>query len=192
MYSKKELLTKYDDSHDYSFLWRRHDYDEILLEIIKCILEFEIQNEMHSYSYLETFFVLSEDEKDKNLIKEKQDKFIEGMIKKQHQNLSIMKIIFLVIASFEPKRRKGFISLFVTHNKNFEDFKNLSLEPSHRSSSGSWVPVLKDLIDYYESLLPFFNNIDLLEHRQYIESYILRLQKQIEWEKKEDFKDDRL
>jgi hypothetical protein len=190
MYGKKEWLSKYDDSRDYSFLWQRGDYNEAMAKILDCVLAIELQKGMRLSSYLETFFGLRENVKNKELIIENQDKFIRKLIEKQSQESALMKLLFLVIASFEPERRASFIAIFVAHNKRFEDLKELPLEPTSGSWIGSEVPLLKTSIKYFESLLPLFTNPDLIEHKQLIENHILSLGKRMEWEKKRDFMDD--
>lgn len=190
IYGKKKWVSKYDDSRNYSFLWRQDGYPDTIARIVDCVLANELKEGMLFGTYLETFFALREATIDKDLIKERQNKFIESLIKRQHQNASLMKLIFLLITSFEPERRRSCIAHFIAHNKKFVDFKSLALEPRSQSWSGSRVPVLKKSVEYFESLLPIFNTSDLLEHKQMIEYHISSLQKQLEYEKKRDFIDD--
>jgi hypothetical protein len=42
-------------------------------------------------------------------------------------------------------------------------------------------------VDYFESLLPHLNDVQLLQHRQHVERIIWGIHIQIEWEKKKDF-----
>ena len=191
MYNKKECLSKHDDSHDYSFLWRRNDFEKVITRIVDCVLAIELGREMIFDSYLGTFFWTSRRCTGYGVDKGKgRTNSLETLYKSKMENSAVMKLIFLVIASFEPERRKGYITLFVAFNKRFKDFEKLSLEPSIKSWSGSHVPVLKEEIDYFESLLLIFNKSDLLEHKQLIEKHISSLRRQMEWEKKRDFMDD--
>lgn len=101
-----------------------------------------------------------------------------------------MEFIFGLISDFSPERRRAFVSLFVSFNKSFGDFKRLSLEPNSWSSNGSWVPVIQGRIDYWESIIPFLNSVELLEHKQFVENEIQTLRDMMELEKKRDFIDD--
>jgi hypothetical protein len=75
-------------------------------------------------------------------------------------------------------------------NKNFEDFKRLPLKSGSLSWSGSAVPVYQKLVEYFESLLPFLNTVELLQHRQYIEQYIQDYREVVEREKRKDFMEE--
>src|SRR6266496_2899998 len=88
---------------------------------------------------------------------------------------------------FPSDRRCRFIVEFLTHNKRFDDFKKIQLEPLSGSWSGSAVPMLQGRVDFYESLLPVLNTVDLLQHKQYIEQIIHSVRNEIEREKKQDF-----
>jgi hypothetical protein len=47
--------------------------------------------------------------------------------------------------------------------------------------------MLEKRVDYFESLLPHLNDVQLLQHRQHVERIIRGIRIQIEWEKKKDF-----
>jgi hypothetical protein len=187
MYGKKEWLSKHDDSRDYSSLWKRTDYMDIITRIVNCILDHHVQKRMSFDSYIESYFTLGRGSKDVKVIEERQDKFIAGLIEYQSHNIPLMKLIFSVIVSFPPARRLQFIAKFVKHNKDYNDFEKLTIEPLGQSWSGSRVPVLYQSIIYLESLLPIFNSPELLRHKQLIENCILRWKEHMEYEKKRDF-----
>jgi len=109
------------------------------------------------------------------------------LTKQKYNNLDLMSFIFGVIAHFSAERRRQFVALFLEYNKCFEDFQRLALEPNSWSWSGSAVPMLEKRVDYFESLLPHLNDVQLLQHRQHVERIIWGIHIQIEWEKKKDF-----
>jgi hypothetical protein len=121
---------------------------------------------------------------------EKQDNFLINLIKGNAQNKDMMTVTFGAIAYFEPERRRKFVSTLLESNRKFSDFEELALEPSNGGWSGSAVPVISGKIDYWESLLPLVNSVDLLDHRRLIESRIQGLQRYLEAEKKSDFMKD--
>lgn len=185
MYEQKERLSQHDDSHDYSFLWMRDDYIELIGRVTERIYEQEQERIVLSGTYLETFFRVNGE--DKPEITEKQDYVLKILIERRHNDSSFMQFVFEVIAQFSPERRRRFIASFLELNKSFEDFQDLSLQPNLYSWSGSAVPVLQGRAEYLESLLPILNVVDLLQHKQYVEHEIGWIRSQIEREKKKDF-----
>ncbi|MEM8866990.1 MAG: hypothetical protein AAGC73_01860, partial [Verrucomicrobiota bacterium] len=108
-------------------------------------------------------------------------------IEQRNQDSQFIRFLFAMIANFEAERRLPFIECFTRNNQNIDAFKELSLLPNGRSWSGSIVPVLQKDIDYWESLLPIFNTVDLLLHRLHVEQQISSLNRQIEHAKRSDF-----
>jgi hypothetical protein len=53
--------------------------------------------------------------------------------------------------------------------------------------TGSAVPEYQREVDWFESLLPLLEDLDLLPHRQFVEQIIQELHGSIEREKKRDF-----
>jgi hypothetical protein len=101
-----------------------------------------------------------------------------------------MAFIFSVIAHFQSKRRLQFVEAFLLHNKDFEDFQNLPLEPNTWGWSGSAVPIHQERAIYFKSILSLLNDVQLLRHRQHIEEIIRGIEVHIKWERKRDFMED--
>lgn len=80
--------------------------------------------------------------------------------------------------------------MFVENNSNFKDFQKIPLESFINSWSGSAVPMYQARIDYYQSLIPCLNKVELLQHRQYIEKRIQGYRETVESEKKKDFMEE--
>ena len=93
----------------------------------------------------------------------------------------------MIVAEFTCERRVLFVKEFVKHNTDFSEFKKIQLEPNHWSWSGSEIPVYQERIKFFELLLPLFNTISFLQHRQYIEQEIKYLRENIEREKRREF-----
>ncbi len=74
------------------------------------------------------------------------------------------------------------ILLFLKNNPLFEDFEKIPLTPTSCSWSGSAVPMYSAWIGFLESLLPNFIGLKWIKHKNYIETKIDDLQKQIEAE----------
>jgi hypothetical protein len=98
-----------------------------------------------------------------------------------------MAVLFSVISEFSAERRRARLATFLRCNTDPETFRHLPLEPNHWGYSGSAVPMLQGRIDFLESLLPIFNTVELLPHRQRVEDEIRALRIDIEREKRRDF-----
>ena len=188
MFEKKEWLSHYDDTRDYSFLWIRGDHKAIMTKVVRHIYEWEQTPSLGTY--LEVFFVTRENGENKSRIIEKQDGFLKELIERYYDDSEFMQFVFDLVAEFPPERRHQFVALFVKHNRDYQDFEKLRLEPSHWGWEGSAVPMLQGRVSYLESLLPLLSTVDLLQHRQYVERGVHEIQRKIEWEKKRDFMEE--
>lgn len=183
-------LSSHDDHRDYTFIWTRPDHQDIMDRAIDCIFNHE-HDRVPIDPYFRTFFQARGDsgEAAGGEVREKQDAYLLRLIDERSGDAEFMKHLLGVISQFSPERRLRFVERFVQRNRSFEAFKRLPLEPIE-SSSLSWsdrVPVLQERVNYWESLLPIMNTVDLLPHKQYVERYIQGLRAQIEREKKNDF-----
>jgi len=189
--SRNGWLDRYDDTRDYSFIWQRDDYQRIMRKIVDAVCFNEKNLIGISGSYLEAFFERREKNKTDHDIEKRQDEFLSKLIAQRHHDNNFMEFLSRFIAEFPSDRRLFFAETFVHHNKSFKDFEKLLLEPSIWSGTGgSWVPELQDRKKFWAALLPMMNSIELLQHRQYIERQINRLNDRIEKEKRADFMGD--
>jgi hypothetical protein len=185
IFEEKEWLSRYEDIRDYSFLWMRQDYKELMTKVVWRI--FEREQGPSFGSNLEVFFLTRENEESKPGIVERQDEFLNELVERYCKDSEFMEFIFDLFAEFPPERRRQFVAMFVKGNRNFQDFEELRLEPSHWEWEGSAAPMLQGRASYLESLLPFLSTVDLLQHRQYVERDIQEIRMKIEGEKKRDF-----
>ncbi|MHB8793175.1 MAG: nSTAND3 domain-containing NTPase [Thermoleophilia bacterium] len=188
MFTKKEWLTRHDDHRDYSFIWLRNDFMQVMTNIAEKIYDHEEASGFHSF--IETFFTLKSGNAKNEEIIERQDAFLSEMIQKHSDDGQYVKFIFNLLSeetiSFD--RMLKFLSLFLTLNKNIDVFEQLSLFPSSMGWSGSAVPVYQKRVDDLEKILPRLDTIELLWHKLHIEERIEAYRKQVEAEKKRDFK----
>jgi hypothetical protein len=187
LFDTKEYLTKHDIYPDFLILWLREDFETIFFNLMELILTKTAKRRyFREGDILESFFEL---DKNKPFYKNLDyciKKFIAIFSTDEHK----MIFTFDYISTLNDELRKEYILYFLTHNKSFELFDKLSLEPSSKSAHGSWVPVLQKDKDFYQSLLQNINGIDFLEHRQKIEELISYIEDDIKREKKRDFMDD--
>ena len=133
------------------------------------------------------FFIFREKEDSSPEIKKKQDDFLKKLIQSRYCDPNCMTFIFSVVSYFSPERRLQFVATFLEHNKCFEVFRGLNLEPNSWGWSGSAVPLHQKRLDFFKSLIPKLNTVDFLQHRQYIEDLIQNTRLQIEDENRRDF-----
>lgn len=190
IYKLDKRPTRYSDTRDYSFLWKRDNSVQLMTRVIERIYYNEQKQISLRSTYPAVLFGIGEEGQHNPATREKQDEFLNDVIKHRFEILDFMRFVFALIAQFVPERKRQFVKVFLQHNKRFEDFQALPLEPHVSSWSGSAVPTLQGQAEYLESLLPFLNSVELLQHRQYIEQTIQRIRSEIEWEKKRDFMGD--
>jgi len=190
VYTDHKYPNRYDDSRDYSFIWKRDDAEAVMSAALQKILSYERERGFIRGRYLERLFCISENRSASQEAKERQDAFLKTVIENDATNADIMSLIFGVIGHFEIERRIPLVAHFLSKNQDLEAFQDLPLEPDSWSWSGSAVPMIAGRISYWESLLPFCNSINLLHHKKYIEERIEGLQRYLESEKKSDFIDD--
>jgi hypothetical protein len=183
---QKEQSHHFHDTRDYSFLWRRENYEEMMSQIVEHIYT----REQEPRVLHEKFFILTEGARDNALIEERQDSLLTKLIEKRHKDIEFIRFLFGAIGGFSYERRFRFIALFLKSNNNFEEFEKLPLEPATWSLQGSAVPMYQARVKYFESLLQLLNTVDFLQHKQYVERYVHGLRERIEQEKKKNFMED--
>ena len=175
---------------DYSFLWRRDDFENLILIAFDEILKQVKSSGIFRYSYLEHLFCVNAGRGCPEDIKGRQDEFLKSLIQEYSKDKEAIMLCFSVISNFEAKRRPQFFETFLELNQDFSMFERLPFEPDVWSWSGSAVPIYQSRIEFWESLLALCDDVELLEHRLFIEQQILSRRESMEAEKKSDFKDD--
>ncbi|MBN9125783.1 MAG: hypothetical protein J0I60_13855 [Nitrosospira sp.] len=189
MYGKTKWVSKHDDYRDYSFIWERDDYHEIMLKVAERIFEYE--KETSFYSYFQVFFGLNRSDQELQNVNPRQVNLLMALIESRPNDRDFMRfVLFSLISNFSIENRVQFVSKFVELNGSFDDFKQLPLEPDCSFWSGSAVPMLQRRIEYLKSLIPVFNTVSLLKHKQYVECRIKGIRAEIRREEKEDFVGD--
>lgn len=186
-HSEHGWLSSHDDHRDYSFIWSRPDHQEVMDRVIESVYGHDQNSFVSIDPYIKAFFQISGGSEAKGETREREDAYLLRLIDERSENMEFIEYLFGLIAQFSPERRHQFVERFVQRNGYIEAFKRLQLEPNSWTSHGSWVPVLQGRVEYWGSLLPIMNTVDLLPHKQYVEHQIQSLRAQIEREKKNDF-----
>ncbi|MBU9736111.1 ATP-binding protein [Lachnospiraceae bacterium ASD5720] len=150
-------------------------YNKIFEEIIKTC---QFPKILVPY-FLESLLVPIKNEQ--NLL-ERQDEWIRQCIQRFSNDETKMCCLFSVISKLETERKKEYILLFLENNPLFEDFERIPLTPTSYSWSGSAVPMYSAWIEFLEALLPSCIGLKWIKHKNYIETKIDCLKKQIESE----------
>ena len=187
-FTRKEYLSRHDDSRDYSFIWLRNDYVNIMQRVTSFV--FENERNGRCFGYYESFYNKSVNPQTDSSILEKQNNYLLKEIEFKFDKNDYMRFLFSVIAVFPLQRKLIFYKAFLDKNKEFNDFKNLPFEPTISSWSGSAVPMLQGKIDFYEEITQICNSVALLKHRQFVEQRIKDIRDQIQHEKKRDFTEE--
>lgn len=188
----RKWLNRVDDSMDFSFLWRREDFEEITRDILQFLFELKQADEIYIDGYLDVVFLTRRgfDEPKESDITERQAKMLEGLIAERATDADFMVFVFETTGGLPKDRRRELIATFLQHNARVDDFKRLSIESTLGGWMGSAVPYFQKRLEFAESLLPLVEGLDFLEHRLHIEKLIEYLQKEIEREKRHDFMRD--
>ncbi|MBD2412535.1 hypothetical protein FACHB389_00770 [Nostoc calcicola FACHB-389] len=190
IYQQEYQSYHFDNERNYSFLWLGDNYESLMTQIIKYIYQRDEEYLSLGSIRLSKFFILNGDGKDNETLWKRQDHILMKLLESRCNEIQFIQFIFDIVTNFSYDRRRSFVEFFIRHKKKPEDFKKLRLEPTSWSCVGSWVPVHQKRMEYLESLLPLFNNVAFLEHKQYVEEHIQRLREEIEREKKKDFMHD--
>ena len=158
------------------------DLDDFV-EIYNKIFEQLIKNRQYSRLSVPYFLesLLLPEQNDKKLL-ERQDMWIRQCIQRFCYDEAKTYCLFSVVSKLEIKRKKEYILLFLENNPSFEDFEKIPLIPTSWDCSGSVVSMYSAWIEFLETLLPNFIGLKWIKHKNYIETKIDVLQKQIEAE----------
>ncbi|MFI4912730.1 MAG: hypothetical protein ACIAQZ_13780 [Sedimentisphaeraceae bacterium JB056] len=185
--SRNEYLSEFDEHRDYSFIWQRDDYIDVMDKISTILLGYLRQQQCYCFGFFKIFFNKNRKaQTDADLI-EKQDSFLKEKITNQAADSEFMEMLFWVIAEFDISRSLKFYKAFLDVNKRVDDFKNLPFGPRISTWSGSRVPILEQEIEFYQAVAALCASVVFLAHRQFIEDSICCLRKGIQDSKKRDF-----
>lgn len=177
-------------SRDYSYLWMRDGYEQQMTLAVEGMGKQERKQAVFATGLLKSLFNARDQVGATGEVRERQDRFLHELIRNRHGDRTLMDLLFSVIARFPQERSRPFVARFLENNKSLEAFERLPLTPRSWGPSGSSVTVYQRWVDYFESLLPLFNAVNLLQHRQLMERRVQELRAWIEVEKKRDFMKD--
>jgi hypothetical protein len=187
--SKGSLVTDRDDYREYQSLWLRSDHATIMRSMLDRV---RVRGEKNYGFYsLAGAYVQTKDspkdDPDVAKVRANQDATLIQWIRDAADDRDQLVFIFGIAKAFSPDRLRELVRVMLEINKNVEDFKTLHFEPTLIISRSSEVADIQKRIDFYESLIPLFTGVELLDHRTLVENTIAALRKDLEEEKRRDF-----
>jgi hypothetical protein len=188
-FSGRTEIRRHDDHREYSRLWRRPDYFEVARRFIEGVYS-RTRGVLSYEPYLLVLFLHPGETRDRDELELREDEVLDLLIRERHRDHDFIEFLFEVVGHLSPTRRVGRIRSLLQANTSVELFRSLTLEPHMSTAHGSWVPVIQKKTEYYQSLLPLCDSVELLPHRQILEEKIGSLRGWMEREKRSDFMED--
>lgn len=110
-----------------------------------------------------------------------------------YNNDKELKMLFNIVVSKYENKKYDFLKLILNKNKNLGFFRKLDFYIQSTTFSGSRIPRIQEEILEFEKLNNFLlplNDIDLLNHINWVENSIINYKKEIDEEKKREFLDE--
>ncbi len=188
MATERGPVARHDDHRDYDLLWRRDDYEALMLDAVDAVYDAERDSFTWSTHLAAFFRNKSEGESDAEVV-QRQDSLLELLIGQRHTDAEFMTWLFHVVAQLPEERRRAHILRLLERNHDFALFERLPLEPNGWSWWGSEVPVLRRRIEFLDSLLPSLQGLAFLDHKLEVQRRMKWLEERVEEAKRRDFKE---
>ena len=105
----------------------------------------------------------------------------------------ILKLTYNIVVSVFNESKYDFLTIILKKNSEIEFFKRLDFYAGSSVTVNGRIPKIREEMSIYEQLRDFIqnlNNIEYLEHLNFIENQINGYKAEIEWERKREFLDD--
>ncbi len=181
----RDRFGRYEDHRDYNAVWMRDDYTAVFNRVLAWQGD---GRRRYDGQALSLFVKVSE--KGAHEVWERQQRFIDEVIRNHADDGTLMQSLFELIAGWPEERRRGRVKTFLECNVSFEAFELLPLLPSGMSWSGSAVPVHRSRAAYLGSLLDLMTTSQFLEHRSHVEALVSSENLEAERHRQEDFARD--
>lgn len=168
---------KNNDSYDYS--------EQTIFELIWNSDKWKECIDYAYYIFIETdrlFFVdqparlmLSRTQKELDIVTCRKKQWL---LDRLHSDLDIQKKnkLIEVVVNVAPDWKLEFILEYLRENRKIEDFKEIQLFPLSASWTGSEIPLINKKMDFLILLKESLKGIDYIEHRNYLDERIRRLE----------------
>lgn len=127
-------------------------------------------------SVIDVFLLIPNNRKD---LAVKRNDWIRHFIHRSANDIEKMEAVFEAVSKHTESLRKMCIECVIKENPSIELFRRIDLLPRSYSATGSFVPVYKGWIEFLKSLLPLFHGIQYIDHKDYVQKKIERIQDMI-------------
>lgn len=170
------------DNRSYSFIW---EYDNCF-SIIDSIIEFVLSKstfvtDMH---IVKQFFTNKKNEQD---LCKTQLEYLKSRIAIHHKDISYINLLFVIIKSHFFDSFPELVKIFLIHNQELEDFKQLSIDYNYYSGYGTFIDPYTELLNLWDSILNSLDDPIYINHRIYVQKKIQYWKHQVEGENKKLF-----
>lgn len=148
-------------------IYESDEYINTFESVVELILN---SDKSHFYDMRDLFKVLI-----RGKLKEKVDNLICTLINKHYDNYRYMEPLFDAISEMSNSERVKYYIVFLDCSTDIDEFKKLPLYSSFSSWSGSEVPLIEKKRKFIKELLGELHGINFIEHRDYLQKEIKRL-----------------
>lgn len=179
------------DGRDYSYLWDRDDHRALVERAVLRFAEVDFASLQVTHSFLESIFARHAGKDAEGRVRRRQDATLTHLIEQHHADADVMGVVSALSSGFSGERRRALIAAFLRVNRDYDAFRTLELVPTMTVSWGKGGMVGAHLAkaDFLESLLPLLDDVDLLEHKMYVERQARSEREWAEREKRRAFAD---
>ncbi|WGS87699.1 hypothetical protein [Methylomonas sp. UP202] len=172
----KRWLSEFDENHrDYSCLWQRDDWPDLLIKLSDVI----VAKDRFTQGYLSAWFPHASGQIIPTLSNNIEEAVLY-LIQNRACNQEVMRQVFYTLCSTNEKHRLAAFQEFLYINKSLDDFKALPLKSNFMSSkNGDFITQYRSQINFIEQLKQFLNGIDFISHRAYLNEQIRFIQDQV-------------
>ena len=177
-------LSGYNLSRDFSVLWKKDNYYQIMEFISRKIFE---KSKFYFWSnYLDVYFKNIKKEEE---IENRQFDFLKKQISINSNEVDYIVFLFTLKKDSKLFKREFLYYEFLENNYKIEDFKKIVFPKNTETWTGSKVPLLNEKIEFLEklSMFPRIKDMKYLDHFCFLNEMIEIYRKEIEKEKKNDF-----
>lgn len=173
IYGSESTATSKQLYENLSECWNSEKYIYIFDKVLHRYMKYTENNYLLSY-YLKGILNNKNDDK-----LSKQKNWFLHAIKKNYENLEVLKVIFEIILDKNYEIRQEAIKLLISLNSDYEIFEKLSIEATRFSTSGSFVPIYMNEIKFLREISSYFTGIKFIKHRNLIERKIKEFEESI-------------
>lgn len=181
-YKRNPYFFMHTDNRSYSFIWEMDNSFIIIDQIIEFVLS--KSNFFLDMNIIKQFFKVKETEQD---LRDIQLNYLKSRIEIHSKDISYIDLLFIIVKSYFFDSFPELIELFLDYNKNYDDFKDLSIDFNQYSGNGTFIDPYTKLLNLWENILSILDDPIYFKHRLFVKEKIMYWKHQVEGENKKLF-----